>query len=506
MTTDSFYIHSAATARQIDASAIHDLHIPSLILMEHAAIECVRIIQNHISHSDIVCLLCGPGNNGGDGFAIARLLFEQGYTVRCVCVPKESMSQDELVQFQMIESLKIPYTHSLEQGIEWMKQSSVLVDALFGNGLSRNVEGWYKSCIDACNQMDAYVFSIDVPSGLDATSGKVLGVCVQADCTIGLDCYKLGHWLQDGPAYCGKKYCVHIGIPDFLHEQVQDSIRLLQDDLVRSMFPKRSVHSHKGSFGKALMIGGSFSMPGAISMAAKACYRSGVGTLTLLIPDCIANLLACKMDVAMFLRASSDHGVFSINVLDDLKESLLRFTHVSIGNGMQKNKTTEAMLDVVLHSSLPVIVDADAIYYAGKHVEWLDREYPTILTPHIKEMSDLTGVSIDEILKNPFSCVKDFCQKHENCVLVLKSHLTYIGYGSSIYVLDSANDALAKGGSGDLLCGIITGLYGQCHDALKACVCGVYLHSLAAKTSLDGAVFQPDDLLDHLDGAFKKLR
>ena len=501
------YIHSAQTAQAIDACAQDTLHIPSLILMEHAAIECVKQIKKLVSSDRSIFILCGPGNNGGDGLAIARLLYLDHYNVACYCPKKQYMSKAESVQFDIIQSLNIPFTHSYLDAIEKMKMSNVLVDALFGVGLSRSIEGNYKTLVESCNTLDCLTISIDMPSGIHATKGTMLGCNIYADYTISLDCYKVGQWIQYGVCACGKLSCVDIGIPSILHERVLDPIVILNHELVQSMFPIRYDSYHKGMFGKALMIGGSASMPGAISMAAKACYHSGVGTLTLMVPNCIADLMAMKMDVAMLLRANSHNNeTFDCSSISLLKSSIEKYSHVSIGNGMQKNSVTDALVDCILHSHLPAIIDADAIQSVGKHLDWLHREDPVILTPHIKEMSDLTQISIDSILSQPFDCVKNFCLEYPNCVVVLKSDQTLIGYQHQIYVLNAPNHALAKGGSGDLLCGIITGLYGQCQDAFTAAICGVYLHSLAAQTHLDGATFQPDDLIDHLNAAFQKLR
>ena len=309
MTTNK-YIHTANTARTIDHCATETLHIPSLILMEHAAIECVNYIRPYLNRNQNIFVLCGPGNNGGDGLAIARLLSLEDYDVVCYCPKKQSMSDVEKVQLEMIQSLQIKYTNDPHIAVEWMKSSPILIDALFGNGLSRPIEGNYRMLVEAANQADNLIFSIDIPSGIHATKGTILGCAICADHTISLDCYKVGQWIRDGIDFCGKKTCVNIGIPNMLHKNALDPILVLEKEWVRSIFPQRNNSSHKGIFGKALMIGGSASMPGAISMAAKACYHSGVGTLTLMVPNCIGDLMAIKLDVAMLLRGNCHNGVF----------------------------------------------------------------------------------------------------------------------------------------------------------------------------------------------------
>lgn len=504
--SNNYYIHTATTARRIDSCAIETLHIPSLVLMEHAAWECARFIQDHIPKNDSVFVLAGPGNNGGDGLAIARLLQHSNQKVVCYCPKISSMSEDEKKQFEAIKALKIPYTHTVEKAISWMQSSDCIVDALFGNGLTRSIEGNYKKLVEACNASKSLVFSIDIPSGLDATFGHILGTAIKADYTISLDCYKIGQWICDGRDICGKLTCADIGIPSLLHENALDPILLLNEDCIRSIFPKRPTTGHKGTFGKGLMIGGSQCMHGAISMAANACYHSGIGTLTLMIPDCIADCIAYKYDFAMLWRMPSKNGIFDRSSAYFLKKKLQNFSQISIGNGMQKTSSTEALVECVLTSDLPVLVDADAIWAVGKHKEWLQRDACTILTPHIKEMSDLTGEEISTILEDPFHCVQSFCEQYPNCVLVLKSNQTYIGYQHKLFVYDHPNSALAKGGSGDVLCGILFGLLSQCHSPLEAALCAVYVHSLAADSKIDPAFFQPNHIIENLNFIFKKLR
>ena len=279
-------ICTAAQARLADKTAIHEHKIPSLILMEHAALGCTKIIQKHLQPGDQILILCGPGNNGGDGLAIARLLQRPCF----VYAPKaSSMSNDERIQWDMLEKNEQVHFSSFEETLSLMQNADMVIDALFGNGLSRNIEGNYKTLIDAVNASNAFVISIDINSGLDATTGKILNACIISDLTICLDCIKTGQLINDGKKVCSKLECLSIGIPQTIHASLKTAI-LLDSEEAKQLLPRRSNDGHKGTFGKALMIGGSYAMHGAITMAARACYQSGIGTLTCFVPNGICDV------------------------------------------------------------------------------------------------------------------------------------------------------------------------------------------------------------------------
>lgn len=353
------YIHTQATARNIDHAAIETYQIPSLILMEHAAIESTKIIEKHITIDKSICILCGPGNNGADGLAIARLL-QTKYSKLFVVVPEvKNMSEEEKIQFQMVQNLNIEYDYNLPN-----ETYEVYIDCIFGNGLSRDITGFYKAMIQNVNATHSTIISIDMPSGIDATMGNILGCAIHADYTISLDCYKQGQWLNDGKSHCGKLYLVDIGIPQILHQKCMDIIKVLNEEDIH--IPDRPLTAHKSTFGKALMIGGSQNMHGAIHMASLSAYKSGIGTLTLMVPECISNILAIKSDFYMLLQCSDRNGTFSSKAIEVLKQNMNNYSILSIGNGMQKNNVTISLVEQVLKSDKKVVLDADALWAAQK--------------------------------------------------------------------------------------------------------------------------------------------
>lgn len=493
---------TAQQARMADQKAIQDYQIPSLLLMEHAAMGCVRLLHDTLSDADSIVILCGPGNNGGDGMAIARLLFQ-----KCIVFAPDSanMSNDEKTQWAMLLHHDSVTLQGYPEILNSIQQADVIIDALFGNGLSRPVQGIYKELIEACNHSHAFVVSIDIPSGLDATTGEIHGTCIHSDLTISLDCIKTGQLLNRATDVISSLRCLPIGIPEEIHNDLQTAW-LIDEEMAVQWLPQRPDHAHKGTFGKALMIGGSLAMHGAITMACMACYRSGIGTLTCMIPSCIHEIIAGKMEFAMNLVAPQKEGYFaeeSVSLLETQKE---KYDILSLGNGMGQKESTRKLVHCALQSKACVLLDADACWSLKGHTEWLDRKEPVILTPHLKEMTFLCEQSLPSIQQDPFETARAFCHRHPNCILVLKSDFTIVGYQKQVYVYNHPNSALAKGGSGDILCGIITGLYGQSRNALQAAVTGVFIHNQCAVTKKDPACFLPQDLLQQIPSVFQSLR
>lgn len=499
------YICSAQKARLADETAIHVYHFPSIVLMENAALKISHEIEKRFSKKNKVFIACGPGNNGGDGMAVARILFEKGYPV-FIFTPNSGMSADEGIQFEMIQKLGIPYSSRFDEVYEKIQESTVIVDALFGSGLSREISGIYLDLIEAMNTSSAYKIAVDICSGLNGTTGQIMKIAFKSDLCLCLDCIKEGLLINQGPKLYKKIKCLSIQIPQRIHQEAEDVNILLNKTAAKKLIPYRSDLLNKGKFGKALMIGGSINMHGALCMAAEACYHSGIGTLTLMIPDFLHDVFAIKLNCCMLLPAPSQQGVFSENAADFFNGHFHDFSQITIGNGMKKTKSTEKLVEAVLKSNKPVILDADAIGIAGKHKIWLKRKEPVILTPHVKEMADLCGCSIQDVLTNPLKILKEFTSEFENCTVVLKSDITFIADSKQCYSFIGRNSALSKGGSGDVLCGIISGLFGQCQNPIQSAAAGVYLHAKAASYFTDPASFQPEDIIRQLGKAFKNLR
>ena len=500
------------TMKEIDALAIEEYGIASIVLMEHAAIAICNYFIKHVKKETHILILCGPGNNGGDGFALARLLVQEGYSnVQIYCnVEYKNMSSDEYRNARIADNYHIPQINTKDLNIihSILQESDLVVDALFGTGLSRDISGFYNSLITQLNNLNKYVISIDMPSGIHGDTGKIMGVAVQASITLTFENYKIGQILYPGSAYCGKIIPLTIQIPKDIIEKT-DGIPILDDSLIKDMLPKRISHSHKGTYGKALMIGGSKQMHGAITLCAKAALRSGIGTLTLFVPDCISSLLSLKLEESMIIGASSQNGYFSMEAVEELKRVLPQYDMLVIGNGIGRNEVSNALVKTALESDKACIVDGDALYEAGKMKNILQRPYTTILTPHIKEMSYLTGYEIKDIIDTPFRIIKEFLQKYPSITLVLKDEHTMVMDKDRTYMNISGNNALAKGGSGDVLCGIVAGLFGQSRCALTSACCAVYVHAISADILVcknDANSILPNDIIHQLSNTYKKIR
>ena len=360
-----------------------------------------------------------------------------------------------------------------------LDQADVIVDALFGTGLSRNIEGFYADLIQYVNTLDALVFSVDIASGIHGDTGHVMGCAIQADHTISFECYKMGQLLFPGSSYCGECHIATIAMPKDIVES-SEGIIVIDDEVMKACIPQRSSHSHKGSYGKALMIGGSMQMHGAITLAARAALASGIGTLTLAIPEGIHNILAGKIEECMLLAQPMQHGFIALEAVANLKKCIQQYDLLIIGNGLGREEGGKALVDMVLESDIACILDGDALYLAGKHPLLRTRKN-IIVTPHIKEMSYLSGVSIEEIKRDPQQVLKSYIAEHPDVCVILKDEHTLIQYQDTCYMNLAGNHALAKGGSGDVLCGILAGFYGQSKHALHSAISAVYTHALTAE-------------------------
>lgn len=499
--------------RHMDELAITQYHIPSILLMEHAAMAVKSYMDDQQMQEKHILILCGPGNNGGDGFALAIQLHQAGYShveIFC-CVDVDKMSHDERVFADIAKAMPITWHMSTDMLMikPLIQQQDLLIDALFGTGLTRNIEGFYDALILEMNLSHHVIISIDIASGIHGDTGQLMNCAVQAHTTISFEAYKLGQLLYPGSLYNGHILVKSIGIPLGIMDTLPYAMNVIDDSMVREILPKRFSHSHKGSYGKCLLIGGSMQMHGALTLTAKAILHSGIGTLTLFIPDCIAAILAMKLEESMLLAGPSEQGFFHMYAADVLQRHIQDFDMLVIGNGIGRNTVSEDMVKRVLQSSLPCILDGDALYELGKHKALLKRDAPTILTPHVKEMSYLTGIDLNEIIKNPIQAAKDFASKYPNLILILKDQHTLITDGTEVFMNIAGNHALAKGGSGDVLCGMIAGLFGQSKQALHAAVCGVHAHAYAADMAVetcDANAVIANNIIELLGKVYQNLR
>ena len=500
--------------QKIDKRAVEEYLIPSVLLMEHAAYQIFSYLKENDDGKDVM-IICGPGNNGGDGLALARqLTIWTECKIKVIMVaPPEKLTMDGKKYYDICYNMDVDLLQLVvdnkDEVLRQIKSASVIVDALFGTGLARPIEGIYKDVIDSMNASNGKVVSVDIPSGIDGLTGQIQGVCVQADLTITFVRPKLGLYLYPAILYTGEVRVVKIGIPEQLVQDTDVHYFSIEKEEMATLLPKRPIRSNKGSFGKVLTIGGSLGMAGAISLTSMAAYKVGCGTVTTAVPRCIIEMMQQKLTEVMAIGLDDHEGHFSKEASKQLRTILPNYHIVAIGPGMGRDKAMLPLLVEVLESNKPCIMDADALYFIPEVLELLrTRVAPTIITPHPGEMARLVGASIEDILKDPLNYAINFSKKF-NTITVLKLEKTVIADRTGvIYINRYGNSGLAKGGSGDTLTGIITGLLAQHMTPIDAAKLGVYLQTRSAdlaKDALSEYSFLASDVIHFLSKTFLEL-
>ncbi len=494
---------NAAQMKQIDQQATTLYHIPSSLLMEHAGMAVYEDMIKRFKKDNHFCFVCSHGNNGGDGFVVARLLHLAGYAVSIYFVgDKTKLSEDAKMNYRIVEALGI---HFVEELIE----CDVIVDCMFGTGLTRDVEGLYHTVIEAINQSDAYVISMDIPSGIHSDNGQVMGIGVVAKLTYTMQTGKVGLYVYPGRMYAGEVVVLNIFIPFSLVQNCPSQHYLIEKDKIAKWLPKRSRHSNKGSYGKVLCVGGSEAMSGAISMAALSALKAGCGLMTCAIPKCIQNVVATNVLESMYLLLPQEDGFIHESASKQLAENVSKYTTALIGCGIGRSPAIVSLLEVLLQSEIHLLIDADGIHAFKQIKERYRMRENVILTPHLKEFADFMDTSVEQMQKNSLYYVDEFTKMFPHYTLVLKSETTIIAYQEQRFYNTYGNNGLAVGGSGDVLAGIICGLYAQNQNALQASALGVFIHAYSADLLLcNKSVYNivPSDIIYAMEKCMQEVR
>lgn len=480
-------LSDAKKMKKADETAIHGRGIDSLALMERAASALAKAAAEKMEKSRLAVVFCGPGNNGGDGVAAARILLEKDWAdaARVFLVgDREKMTADTRAMEEKLLAaggkmeLFVPEDGAIEAAA---KEAGVIVDALFGVGLSRPLYGDALAAVRLMNASGAPIVAADIPSGVSADSGCILGDGVRADVTVTFSMAKPGHFVEPGCVCTGELRIEDIGIPaDILQEAGCGVYAIHGGDL---QLPRRPRLCHKGDFGKLLVIGGSIPYTGAPAMTALAAVRSGAGLVYLGVPSDIYEIEAIKNQEAMvFPLASGEKGRVSRRAWDSIAERLSVCDVCVIGPGMGRGEDTRAVTEMVLQKTqIPVVADADALWAIAQDVRMLDKaSVPVILTPHEGEFSRLLGHPVMDRLGESLA----FAKAHR-CVVVLKGHRTICAFpDGKAYIIDAGNPGMAKGGSGDVLAGTIGAMLGQL-NCRRAIVTACWLHARAGDMACD---------------------
>lgn len=469
------YLPTGEQMRRADLYTIEEIGVPSMVLMERAALEVVRCMEEEQLDFRRVLVICGSGNNGGDGYAIARLLHLKGHDVTIFFAGNsQKRSEENAQQAKIAAHYEIPVITNLDT-----EEYSVIIDALFGTGLKREVTGHYREILCSVNQMTGKKVAVDLPSGIHDTTGARMGIAFCADLTVAIAFPKRGLFLQEGNVCAGKILTGDIGISSETFSEGTVTFDYEKQDLFLG-FPKRKKNSHKGSYGKVLMIAGSKGMSGAAYLSAKAAYAVGAGLVQIYTHEENRVILQQLLPEAII----TTYDTFDSEQL----EKLIQWADlIGIGCGLGKSDTAERVMQYTLKRALvPCVVDADGINILSKHMEWIEETNALIvLTPHMKEMSRMLQCSVRELIEQRMEKLHAFVERYK-VVCVLKDARTLVAKEHrNTYLNLSGNAAMAKAGSGDVLAGVIVGILAQqCEPYTSACL-GVFLHGLAGDMARD---------------------
>jgi NAD(P)H-hydrate epimerase len=486
-------IVTAAQMRAIDERAIQGMGIPSLTLMENAGRGVATLVRDRIFEDSIkgkrVAVVCGRGNNGGDGFVAGRYLAEWGARVTFYLIgARSTIKGDAKINCDRLMKVHLPVVELSEGGPKPpFNEFDLLLDGIFGTGFHGPITGAAAAVVDAMNQSKTRIVAIDSPSGLNADTGECVGPprrVINAFRTVTLACSKKGQWLWPGRSNVGFLEVVDIGIPKEAVGNEGVNLSLITEDFVRHSLPLRPPDAHKGTFGKALIIGGAVGMSGAIALAANACMRCGVGLTYAGCPESLADLVDIKATepVVLPLPEVRAKRVLARRGLGEIIKHFARVDAVAIGPGLSTHhETQELVRRLVARRIKPTVLDADGLNAFAETPETLAEKAnaPLIITPHAGEMARLLGSSVESIASDRESAARQAAERF-GCIVVMKGAPTFVAEpGGQIYLNPTGNSGMASGGVGDVLTGIIVSFLAQGCEPLTAALMGVYIHGLA---------------------------
>lgn len=501
--------------RKVEETA-NEYGVSYMQLMENAGSYCGRIIRKTFENSNKrnVLVVCGKGRNGGDGFVIARKLYENGYNVTVMMamgLPADELSADMLSRVRAL-GVQVVYYEESPNIEKYFEKAHIIVDCIFGIGFKGEPNAVCKTLFSRINKSPATVVSIDIPSGLEGDNCEENKDSVSADMTIAVLVLKPVHVLKPSMDKCGKVVLAPLNIPDKCYENVYASLFTISQEEIKTFFNKRKTQSHKGDYGTVLVVGGSYEMPNAVYFASQGAVNSGAGLVKIAFPVVAYNAIAPKTYEQILVPLESNKaGRLSLNSIRRIEKELKNCSCVVIGCGMGVDEDTKAVTEfVITNSDVPIIVDADGINCIKDNIDIIDSaRVPIILTPHPKEMSRITGFTVEEIQGNRPTAVKNFVKSH-NCTLVLKGASTLVGTSryDDMFVNSTGNPGMATGGSGDVLAGIIASFVAQGVELFKSAIAGVNIHGLAGdavseRYSMMGNT--PSLMLDELPKVLKKF-
>lgn len=498
-------ILSADEIRQWDQHTIRNEPVTSIDLMERAASACVNWLEENGYTNNRFVIFCGKGNNGGDGLAIARLLAKRQYPVNVFILEFGHKGtkdfQTNLARLHEFPDVEIRFIQT-EENFHELKPDEIIIDALFGSGLNRALEGVTANLVEFINQSGCEVISVDVPSGMFVDRSSEGNHIIKASHTLSFQCFKPAFLVSENGENIGQVHILDIGLNQDFYQSVQSRYELVDETIVQSIHRPRKRFAHKGNFGHALLVAGSYGKIGAALLSARACLRSGVGLLTCHIPKCGYEIIQTSVPEAMVMTD------FNSSFNTKIDADLTGYESIGIGPGIGTASETKMLLREILDAyRSPVVLDADALNIIGSQKNLLNLvPGGSILCPHPKEFERVFGETANEFDRIRLALEKS---NELNLVIILKGHHTLIATADGKGFFNSTgNPGMATAGSGDVLTGILTGLLAQGYSSVESAILAVYLHGLAGdlaaeKISMESMI--AGDIIDNLGGAFKLI-
>jgi ADP-dependent NAD(P)H-hydrate dehydratase / NAD(P)H-hydrate epimerase len=495
-------ILSAEEIRLWDQYTIENEPVLSIDLMERASGKCVDWLLEHYPYASSFAIFCAKGNNGGDGLAIARLLIKQNYHVTVYILEFGHLGthdfQINLARLHKLPQADIHFIQSEDQ-FHSFPDGQVLIDALFGSGLNRGLEGLTSKLVEHINRSDHQIVSIDIPSGLFTDRSSKGFLSVIADHTLSFQCYKPAFLFAENEEAIGDIHLLDIGLHNGFLQTMESRFELIDDTIIHSIHKPRKKFSNKGTYGHALLVAGSYGKMGAAVLSAKACLRSGIGLLTCHIPGCGYDIMQTSVPEAMVVTDSNN------NINTGSTEDLSIYEAIGIGPGIGTAAETKMLLREILDAHRnPLVLDADALNIMASQKDLLMLiPAGSILTPHPKEFERLFGETANDFERVLLAMQK---AKELNCIILVKGHHTFIATADGRGFFNSTGNAgMATGGSGDVLTGIMTGLLAQGYSSIETAILGTYLHGLAgdlAAKDLSMEAMVAGDIINYMCKAF----
>ncbi len=474
--------------KEWEAGIFSRYDIPSFLFMEQAGASLFRFIRDtlKLERNKKIAIVAGRGNNGGDGIVCARYLKEAGYKVTVFALfEKAPKGKDALLNFKFYRDTGGEVYHVSGPTFGSFSRSlssyALIVDAILGIGIERKVEGLYKDVIEAINNTGIPVLSVDAPSGINLSNGKVLGIAVKASYTVTFGLPKIGLYVYPGRYFAGEVKVERVGFPEKDINEFPAEDFLIDKEMILSIFPYRLPWGHKGTFGKVLTIAGSRGLSGAAYLASLAALKAGAGLSYLVTPKGVEDQIKALTPEVITYPVEEKDGHIAYSAYDEIVEKSKEVDAVAIGPGLRRSEGIKRLvLEFVQNAERPVVLDADGINVISEVPEVLDNlKAHLILTPHPGELARLIESSPKEIDENRIDIAREFSLAHEDVVLALKGATTIVAKEGKLYYNITGNSGMATGGSGDVLTGIIAAFLGMGIDPLKSAVLGVYIHGSA---------------------------